>query len=396
MQPGHISVTLGLGSAVYQRRLPVTLSRYGMLRRVLRFAPDFTVLEADGRGSLKEVRRFHTPKVVNRLLWGVWRCLPGTKGSHLPVVPSLWFADRLAAAHVVPSTIFHGHTALCLACLRAAKRRGAITLIENDTLHARAWQREVLSECAHFGVHPRNCLSVMPSSLIRRREREYEMCDQILVLSALARQSFEEFGYAHKVTVILPGVDHLLFARHGETAPPKVFRVCFVGRVELAKGIGYLLEAWKRLTLPDAELLLIGPIYRDAEGLLRTYRARNVKLLGKLPVGEVVKLYRASNLLVLPSVQEGFGLVLLEAMASGLPVVATDRTGATECVTNGVDGFVIPARDVDALAEAILWCYQHADQLIAMGQFARTKVEQQFTLSHYEERLIALYRSLGS
>jgi glycosyltransferase involved in cell wall biosynthesis len=93
---------------------------------------------------------------------------------------------------------------------------------------------------------------------------------------------------------------------------------------------------------------------------------------------------------------EGLANVLLEAMASGLPVVATDRSGALDCVTAGKDGFVVPAGNVDALAEAIFWCYQHRDKTMAMGKAARTKIEQQFTLSHYEDRQIALYRSLGN
>jgi glycosyltransferase involved in cell wall biosynthesis len=311
------------------------------------------------------------------------------------MVPVLWFADRQASRYIVPSSVFHGHTTLCLACLQAAKRLGAVTLLENDTLHARAWQREVIKECAHFGINPRNCFSAMPNSLIRRSEHEYEVCDKILVLSPLAKRSFEEYGFANKAAVILPGVDHLFFTPPADEALPGLFRVCFVGRIELAKGVGYLLPAWKRLALPNAELVLIGPVYPETESLLRAFRVGNVKLTGKLASPEVARLYRESSLLVLPSLHEGFGLVLLEAMASGLPVVATDKTGATECVTPGVDGFVVPARNIDALAEAILWCYQHPGRTIAMGKSARTKVAQLFTLSHYEERLIAFYRSLG-
>jgi len=87
-------------------------------------------------------------------------------------------------------------------------------------------------------------------------------------------------------------------------------------------------------------------------------------------------------------------MVLLEAMASGLPVVATDRTGAPDLITHGKEGFIVPARNVEALAEAILWCYRHPDETAAMGRAARAKVEQQFTLSHHAERQIALYRSL--
>src|SRR5436190_23125800 len=89
-------------------------------------------------------------------------------------------------------------------------------------------------------------------------------------------------------------------------------------------------------------------------------------------------------------------MVLLEAMASGLPVIGTDRTGAPDLVTPGREGFIVPARNVDALREAILWCYQHPDEAAVMGKDARAKVEEQFTLAHHAERQIAVYRSLAA
>jgi glycosyltransferase involved in cell wall biosynthesis len=83
-------------------------------------------------------------------------------------------------------------------------------------------------------------------------------------------------------------------------------------------------------------------------------------------------------------------------MASGLPVVASDLSGASDCVTEGKEGLIVPARDVDRLADAILWCYQHREETRAMGLAARTKIENQFTLEHYNRRVIALYRSLAA
>ena len=106
--------------------------------------------------------------------------------------------------------------------------------------------------------------------------------------------------------------------------------------------------------------------------------------------------YRESDLFVFPSVNEGLAQVLLEAMSSGLPVVASDHSGADELVTEGRDGFIVPVRDVDRLAEAIVWCYQHRRETQAMGRAARAKMESQFTLEHYNQRQIALYRSLAT
>ena len=82
-------------------------------------------------------------------------------------------------------------------------------------------------------------------------------------------------------------------------------------------------------------------------------------------------------------------------MASGLPVIASERSGAGDCVAEGKEGFIVPTHDADALADAILWCYQHPAETYAMGRAARTRIENEFTLEHYNQRQIALYRTLG-
>jgi glycosyltransferase involved in cell wall biosynthesis len=365
-----------------------------MLRRLFRFGSQLEVLDPTEEGSLEVIRRFQGYKALNRVLWAGWRRLPTTGYSQLPAVATSWLADHLASKYVPPSTIFHGWMALCLACLQVAKRQGAITMIETAALHFRQWQDEVLTECRHFGINPRVCSTILPPPLIARAEREYDLCDKIVVLSSVARRSFEKFGYGHKAVSVWPGVDHVYFAPPARSARPSLFRVCYVGRVELAKGVGYLLEAWNRLGLLRAALLLIGDIKPEMNSLLKRYAGASVRLVGALPQKCVATQYHQSNVLAFPSVNEGMGMALLEAMASGLPIIGTDRTGAPDLITHGKEGFVVPARNIDALAEAILWCYRHPDETAAMGRAARAKVEQQFTLAHHAERQITLYRAL--
>ena len=235
----------------------------------------------------------------------------------------------------------------------------------------------------------------MPEMLIRRMEHEFEFCDRIVVPSTLARQSFAEMGYAEKTVVILTGVDAQFFTPRSLPIRPPVFRVCYVGRVELAKGLGYLLQAWRRLALQHAELVLVGDVKPEMSPLLKTYADSTVRLLGILPPQRVAECYRESSVFVFPSVTEGLAQVLLEAMASGLPVVATDKSGAKDCVADGKEGCVVPTRDADAIAEAISWCYHHREESEAMGKAARVRIEDQFTLDHYNQRVIGLYHTLA-
>lgn len=394
---GPISVTLGVGLASYQKTLPEALLRAGMLRRLFRFGVDLDVFDPNGNNSLELVRRFGFYRSANRVLWGIWRRLPGTRRRpRLPVLATCWMADRLTAPYIPETRIFHSWTAVSLAGLKVGKRRKAVTLVENPMLHPRHWQREVLAECDRFGIRAENCPAVLPARLIVRREREFDMCDAVIVPSEAARQSFEECGCGSKALVVSPGVDHLAFRPADAKRNSGVFLACYVGRIELAKGIFYLLEAWKRLQLAHAELVLVGEIRPEVQSILRDCSSDNIRLAGLVPPDRMANYYQQSSIFLFPSVNEGLALVILEAMACGVPVVATAQSGAKECVTEGKEGFVVPARDVDALAEAILWCYRHPDELAAMGKAARRKVEDQFTLEHYVERQIVTYRSLAT
>jgi glycosyltransferase involved in cell wall biosynthesis len=395
MPADPLSATVAISAASYQKTLADSLLSAGILRQVIDYVPYLEIRQPNSNGHLVRVESFPIYTLSKRMVWGIWRRLPAKMRPRPPMTATVWLADRLVANSIAPSRIFHGCTALCLASLRAAKQRGAITLVEHAASHPREWKNVEKEECRQFGTKSPDGIGDQPERLLDRMEREFETCDRIVVPSGVAQQSFGEHGYRKKTVVVPTGVDTEFFSPGSETASP-IFRVCYVGRVELAKGVGYLLQAWKRLALPGAELVLVGEVKSHMETILKDYADCGVRLTGALPPHEVARSYRESSLFVLPSPIEGLAQVLLEAMASGLAVVATDRTGANDCMTDGKEGRIVPARDVDALAEAILFCYRHPDKTRAMGRAARERIESQFTLEHYNQRVIALYQSLAS
>ena len=388
------SVTLCLGSGSYQLGLAEALVANGMLERGLRLFPVPEVFESRG-GSLVSVKKYSRFSFLSRLLWAGWRRLPGTRRSLLPIVATTWFADRLISQWIPRSTIFHGLNGNALRSLTIAKRLGAITVLESPMMHPRRWQEEVLQECDRFGVHQRDCGTLLPLPLIQRLEREFRLTDRVVVPSSTAHDSFQDEGVLN-VDVILPGVDEKLFRPADPGQRSNNFRVCYTGRVELAKGVIYLLKAWKRLHLRDAELLLLGEVRPELEQALREYADPSIIYAGFLPREQVAKLLRTSSLFVFPSLHEGLALAILEAMASGLPVVATEVSGARDCITEGINGFLVPPRHEDEMADRIMWAHQNRDTLACMGMSARAEVEKMFTLRHYEGRMIEYYRSLAS
>lgn len=169
--------------------------------------------------------------------------------------------------------------------------------------------------------------------------------------------------------------------------------VVFVGRLIAAKGLGELRQAWTavRRQVPTAQLVLIGegPLRGELEGELAP---EGVHLTGAVP--DVERYLRGADVFVLPSHAEGLSIALLEAMASGLAVVATDVGATLEAV--GAAGRIVPARDVDALAGALVDVLADGDARAGMAVAARRHVEHGYQLSDTADRLVTLYRSLAS
>jgi starch synthase len=392
----EITVTLGVGGASYQKTLAASLLREGMLRRVLSPGPYLEIQDPEPDGSLQTVKRFPVSQFVNRVAWGLWRRIPARVRPRQPVLVTVRLADRAWSSWIPRCTVFHGWIGYSLACLGAAKRQGAATLLENPGRHPRLWRQSNVEECERFGIRPPDQSIALTSPQVRRMEREFEICDRIAVPSTLSYQSFVECGLGEKAVIVPTGVDTDFFAPPPRPREERLFRVCFVGRVELTKGIGYLLQAWKRLALPNAELVLVGDVKSEMKSLFKTYADSTVRTTGIVLPQQVADTYRGSDLFVLPSVSEGLAQVLLEAMSSGLPVVASNMSGANDCVTNGKEGLIVPVRNIDRLCDAILWCYQHREEARAMGEAARNRILGNFTLQHYNARQIDLYRSLAA
>jgi glycosyltransferase involved in cell wall biosynthesis len=392
-----ISVTLVVGAAPYQKTLAAKLNSVGMLRQLIEVVPQLDIREPDGEGNLELVKSFSGFALLKRVVWGMWRRFPKQVQPRPPMTMNAWLADRLIANAIAECRIFHSCTAICLASLRVAKQRGAITLVESASCHPQDWRKVELEESAHFGARGRDESEGHSGRILRRMEQEFVECDRIVVPSRIAQESFAEYGYSAKTVLVQTGVDAEFFspgAADARAVARETFRVCYVGRVEFAKGVGYLLEAWKRLGLQGAELLLVGEVKPQMQSFLKSYQNCGVRLAGVLPSSEVARCYRESNLFVMPSLNEGLAQVLLEAMASGLPAVATDRTGANDCIAHGNEGLIVPARDAGALASAIQWCYEHREESVAMGKAARARIEREFTLEHYNARVIQMYRGL--
>lgn len=384
-------ISLSLGPGQHGERLVEVLVAQRMLRSVVRSWPRFQAKEWDETGVPLE-RSGSTYDRVARLAWAVWRRLPRLSRYETPRGPLSALFDLLARRYVDGCDLFVGWAQVSLRSMRRAKELGAVTLLEHPMSHVDTWMRLAEEEYARWG-RADGCYSLFPRILVRRMRKEYQEAAYISVLSSFAKRTFLEAGVPERKLITLAlGVDPSLF----RPGPPgqELFRILYVGRLELLKGIQYLLQAFSELRLPDAELWMVGPILPEVQSILARHDSGRVRIAGEVPPGEMPAYYRSADVVILPSINDAFGLVILEAMASGLPVIATDHSAASDVIEDKIHGFVVPIRDVGALKDRILYLFDHPEEARAMGVAGRERVLGHFTWDHYAERLLKTYPAL--
>jgi glycosyltransferase involved in cell wall biosynthesis len=273
--------------------------------------------------------------------------------------------------------IVHGFEGGARSTFEAAKTRGIITVLDVSNAHERA-ERALREEGESGGV-----------GSTERVRAERDLADVLLAPSEFVEECLVESGVSKKQIVRLPyGADPDRFSV-AEPQHDGLFRVLFVGSVSARKGVRYLLEAWRRLELRDAELILVGAA--DAFGRkLIADAPSSVRWVGCVGGHEVQQYFANADAFAFPSLAEGSALVTYEALASGLPVVTTTSSGSV--VRDGVDGFVVAPRDVDAICDRIEALWRDRDLGRRLGLSGRSLIESEYTWRHYGRRLDDVYR----
>jgi glycosyltransferase involved in cell wall biosynthesis len=256
-----------------------------------------------------------------------------------------------------------------------------------------ASMRRILTE--ELNAHPDCADSLRQEWELSLREEDFQhlvhettMASHFLVASSFTRDTLVEHGTPESAISVVPyGVDSGRFtpAPHLRSAPGSKLRLLFVGRINQRKGIKYLLEALRLLDTKNVQLTICGRVVDGLE-LFRPF-ASQVEIRPSVSATELVSAYQSADLFVFPSVAEGFGQVLLESLACGLPILSTNRTAATDLIDHGVQGFVVEPCQPELIAERIDWALTHRAELVLMGQQARVRAEQ-FTWQRFRSGVV--------
>ncbi len=213
---------------------------------------------------------------------------------------------------------------------------------------------------------------------------EHKLATRIVVASSYTKRTLVSQGVAPEKILLNPyGVDLKSFHPPSEPRSRGALRFLFLGSVSARKGVPLLLEAWRSLGLKDSELWVVGPTTSKERTLIP--ELPGLKVLGKWPFEDLPNLLRQCDVLVFPSYCEGFALVLLEALASGMPIITTEATAGPDLIDEGVEGFIIPSGDLEALRGSMQFFVDHPNQLADMSVAARRRAEN-FSWDSYGDR----------
>lgn len=300
-----------------------------------------------------------------------------------------WFSRRVAAAlHPdVSGLIAFEH--LALEAFQQARALGIPTVHRTVALHHEAARRIYARQRERFPDLFRGQMAAETGPLTsrrdRRKQRELRLANAVVCNTSFIRQTLVEGGVPESNVHVVPyGFPNAASGERCPTGGKTIF--LHAGSLSLIKGTPYVLEAWRRLAPParEAELWLVGADYlsTDPASLPGT-----VRMFGRVSRERLSEMYAKASVLVFPSLGEGFGLVLAEAMSRGLPAVTTERTAACDFVVDGENGWIVPAEDAEALAVAFEARLGRRDETAAAG-IAAAETARQWTWADHR-RLMA-------
>lgn len=261
----------------------------------------------------------------------------------------------------------------CLFALREAQKRGKKTVLVCLSPHhsyRRKWVDQEYDRFPELLTDSTRRLMASARRADARRDEEANLADLILTNSMLTSRSLVEAGFPPAKMIALPhGAPPTIPDSALPPAPRYPLRFVYAGRVAVHKGVHYLLNAWNMLAPgKSAELHLYGAVALPQICLRRC--DGQVTVHGRVPEDELLAAYIESSVLVFPTLYDGFGECVIQALARGLPVITTVNAGAADLIEDGKNGFRVRPRDVHGLAERMEWCIRHPDELLAMRRYA--------------------------
>jgi glycosyltransferase involved in cell wall biosynthesis len=231
------------------------------------------------------------------------------------------------------------------------------------------------------------------SPLFAHNDEAFALSDAVICASSFTRHSLASAGSMAPAHVVGYGVDLDLFSARTQAPSAKALTIGFVGALSQRKGARYLLGALASLPKDSAKLIIYTRAAVDRD-LIRGYEGVDVEIRGGLSDAQLAADLKQCDLVALPSIAEGFGLVILEAMACGVPVLCTTSTGGADFIRHRQNGLLIEPGSAEAISRELDWALTRRDELFQLGQAARLEAEKH-TWAEYRRKLFEAYANVA-
>lgn len=380
-----MKVTVSVFGRFHAFNLAQQLHKRGCLHRLISTYPTFAIAKY-GIAPTCVDSIWHLEALLR-----AWQQVPSSLKGNRNL--QLWFLehfDRAVVRCLSPGfDLFVGWSGACFWSLHRAKEMGAMTVIERGSSHMQHQTAILQEEYERWGLK----FTATHPGVYERELQSYADADRIAIPSLFVKRTFLEHGIPESKLIHVPyGTSLAEF--YPVRKEDNTFRVIHCGGMSLRKGVQYLLQAFYELNLPDAQLWLVGSLDSELEPFLAKYQSDKIILKGKQPQNQLRWFYSQCSVFCLASVEEGLAMVQPQAMACGLPVIHTTNTGGGDIIRDGVDGFCVPIRDVDALKEKILFFYENPKRRTEMGNNALEQARKSLSWDNYGKRIVSAYSKI--
>lgn len=393
-----MKVTIVVGGRWHAFDLARGLLKNGILHRIITTYPKFKTRTWDIPDD--KVISIPLPLLVDKLL----HRLGGRTLSHQAQTWIHKHFARQASHHLEGSDILHGWSAFSLPSLQWCTTHRIPSILEHSSAHIIDQARLLRDESRTLSIP--SPIFARPA-IMRMEMREYRLASRIMACSTFVADTFSSRPKLRKKLIINPlGVNLSNFKPGKKT--DSTFRIIYAGMLTSRKGIHYLIKAFNQAAIPQSELLLVGSPTSETPRLLQN-ASKNTRLTGHLPQNELATLYQQSSVFILPSIEDGFGMVMSQALACGLPIIATTHTGARHLlelsrhhpptpIEHGIlqypAGFLIPPRSPQAIAHCLRLLASQPGLLTSQQQAVSEIPLHQLDWDSYIQRCIHTYKQL--
>lgn len=332
MKQSEVKYTVILGPGNHQQKLIDAIKSCGFGFEVFNYYPFFkrTVFDADGNEIYSKENKIFSK--LSQMLWATIVRIDflNKKNYHTYFnykLYDLWISNNFSKS----STQLWAWSQVSLRTMKAFSRKGATIILEKPMIHVDEWKKILDSEYNMFAPNQYQYYKIS-NLLTKQMKSEYELADSIVVLSDFALKTFKDNKVCQNKLVKVSLYADMVYPNNDyKILNNSTFNILFVGRIDILKGIPRLLKIIDRVIQkkPNIILTLVGEVKEEVEHLF-DFERPYIKLVGVKSKKELTEFYSRADLLILPSVQESFGLVILEALSYGVKVLASKNTGAPD------------------------------------------------------------------